>query len=182
MWIWICVGVIVWVVCGVVMFRIEKNYYATKGWSWCWDSYDIMSTFLDIAFAPFAVIAALIWWNKKCFKKGNKMKIYWNEKEGQIMTKDGKCRSDMPAMIELVGGADDRVNTHFKYCEDRYAKLKAQLQCGAKGHGDWEYVRKQQCKGYIEVVFRCSSCGLEITKTKKELTKKQLDSECGHGN
>ncbi len=58
--------------------------------------------------------------------------------------------------------------------------LKAQLQCGAKGHGKWVFVKKDLCfhrnspeiTGYI---FKCQDCGLEITKTKKELTAKEKE-------
>jgi len=86
------------------------------------------------------------------------MKIYWNEKKQQIMTKDGVCRYDKGA-----------ANT-----------LQSQLQCSAKGHGKWAYKETKIVDtnrmftatgkwGYNVFVFKCSACGLEITKTKGEL-------------
>ena len=54
-------------------------------------------------------------------------------------------------------------------------RLEAQLQCGVKGHNKWEFVKKDLCfeinspeiTGFF--FFKCSNCGLEITKIEKEL-------------
>ncbi len=72
------------------------------------------------------------------------------------------------------------------------AELQSQLQCSAKGHGKWVYVKKEgykpmdgfepmwQCRktgatAQSPYIFKCSTCNLEITKTKKELTQPQRD-------
>ncbi len=120
----------------------------------------------------------------KKLTRRKKMKIYWDEKDEQIKDKDGRCRYDQSAILELIGGADERINAHFKLYEDREAILKAQLQCGAKGHGKWVYTNSNangpdsyRCIGVLGrwFVFKCSNCGLEITKTKKELTAKEKE-------
>ena len=112
------------------------------------------------------------------------MKIYYDAKDEQIKDKNGVCRYDQSAILELIGGADERINAHFKLCEEREANLKAQLQCGAKGHGKWEFVKKDTATGVLTIgcgeaqflfFFKCKSCGLEITKRKKELTAKEKE-------
>ncbi len=64
---------------------------------------------------------------------------------------------------------------------------KAQLQCAAKGHGEWKFQKKALVGGYVPpghihgCTFRCDQCGLEIIKTSKELTPKQRESLKGLG-
>ena len=142
---------------------------------------------------PIFFILALLIEGKNCFKRRKKMKIYWDEKDEQIKDKNGVCRYDQSAILELIGGADERINAHFKLCEEREANLKAQLQCGAKGHkmvfekstqnrltmADLEQAREYMGGGYFKekepFIFTCKSCSLEITKTAKELTVKEKE-------
>ena len=123
-------------------------------------------------------------------KKGKKMKIHWNEKEGQIMTKDGKCLYDKEnsniklEYLNQLGCRISKLETGDGFllgkAEKESATLRTQIQCAAKGH-DWVYDGPKLCiqpmsfliqpvpaevYGYV---FTCSLCGLEITKTKKEL-------------
>ena len=74
-------------------------------------------------------------------------KIYWNKAAGQIVTKDGVCLYDQK-------------------WQGNYRKL----QCSARGH-------KMRFNGGSEgqlytsgFPFVCWRCGLEIIKTKKELS------------
>ena len=79
-------------------------------------------------------------------------------------------------------------------------RLEAQLQCGAKGHGKWVYAGGTKQKwdktehdisgnetitmkvmsytaiGSDGFIFKCSDCGLEITKTAKELTATEREA------
>ncbi len=142
------------------------------------------------------------------FKKGTKMKIHWNKKEQQIMTKDGECLFDRNAYRQGWLDAkriDDEAKVRLCRLEDRVfnqtgdisvkdqdqenqiSKLQAQLQCSAKGHGKWVYKEKRlhnilwaghlsgEIAGPAGYVFKCSACGLEITKTAKELTPAEKD-------
>ena len=119
-------------------------------------------------------------------------KIYWNEKEGQIMTKGGKCLYDTSNFDELCNRLGS-IEASLACTKDR--TLKSQLQCAAKGHGKWVLGGKDNGNesviyrvfwgdkglttmqdGICSYVFKCSKCGLEITKTKKELTPKEREA------
>ena len=61
-------------------------------------------------------------------------------------------------------------------------RIEAQLQCQAKcGHGKWVFAKKDFCvnrngpeiTGYF---FKCSICGLEITKTENELKASEKEA------
>jgi len=103
-------------------------------------------------------------------------KIYWDEEAQQIKTKSGKCVFNSPINLE----------SRITKLESRGGinSLEIQLRCAAKGH-KMEYVSIQGKKfnwsnhydnlSYTSVsgktyTFRCSVCGLKITKTKDELT------------
>ena len=122
------------------------------------------------------------------FQKGTKMeKIHWDENDGQIKTKDGKCLYDKHAVDEAVRLNDGSITYRMNGLELRIKSIEMAmtctkddplplLQCQAKGHGKWVYQESKtifpkapffiQCKVFI---FKCSACGLEITKTEKEL-------------
>ncbi len=103
-------------------------------------------------------------------KKGKKMeKIYWNEKEGQIMTKGGKCLYDRKDFERRMSETND------------YNRQVAINNCGIEGHsmefcgdnlshsimGSWVIQQKQY-------QFRCK-CGLETIKIAGDLTTKEKD-------
>ncbi len=129
-----------------------------------------------------------------------KSTIYWDDKEQQIKTRDEKClydvnRMSVEAIRPFIIGNGERITKieqereqiqeyNRKIEEDENerdekdagweSKIEAQLQCGAKGH-KMVYAKKDLCfhrnspqlTGYY---FKCSNCGLEITRTAKELT------------
>ncbi len=180
MWIWI--SVCVWVLGWLCFNRVARNVWKNqeRGWD-CTDM--VISATLGLVW-PIGLGIFLATDGKDCFKRRNKMKIYYDAKDEQIKDKNGVCRYDQSAILELIGGADERINAHFKLCEEREANLKAQLQCGAKGHGKWEFVKKDTATGVLTIgcgeaqflfFFKCKSCGLEITKRKKELTAKEKE-------
>ena len=123
----------------------------------------------------------LIIWLQEKLRHRRKSEIYWDKKLGQILTKDGECLYDEHAMLKIGLQADERVNNSFKIYEDKFAKLQAQLQCSAKTQGRHKMVfeKKDTATGLItfgmgvaqmRFFFKCSICGLEITKTEKELS------------
>ena len=84
-------------------------------------------------------------------------KIYWNEKERQIVTKNGECIWYKDQQEELT---------------DRVYVLEKQLQCAAKGH-KMVYETTTSTNGFI---FECAVCDFEITKTKEELTATEKEA------
>ena len=114
-------------------------------------------------------------------------KVYWDEKEQQIKTKDGSCKYDRTGNVEWRKKCNeviDDTNQKATNFNTDIAKLKTQLQCAAKGH-DMMFEKKIPCRTsrwslYIEpsedkYIFKCSNCSLEITKTKAELTAKEKE-------
>ena len=115
--------------------------------------------------------------------------IYWNEAEQQIMTKSGEClydKNEYVQLINLVESYKNGLNEDICVSHNLTAKLQAQLQCGAKGHGKWEYQGTEKAIWMstetwcgIQVngrfIFKCPTCNLEKTLTWKELTAKQRD-------
>ena len=148
----------------------------------------------------YLVVRFILWLT--IFKKKS---IYWNDKQGQIKIRGGKCVYDsnetarikklentqytytlydrnLDRIIELQEEnkkrkKDPRPNENHVDIE----QLQAQLQCGAKGHDKWEYVKKDlvffrnspELTGFF---FKCSDCGLVITKTAKELTATEKEA------
>ena len=192
MWIWIGVGL--WLACGLLGWFMVRNAWLVQGW---WErSEGVIFGFMAL-FGPIFPMMALLMEGKNCFKRRNKMKIYYDEKELQIKGKYGMCLLDMAEMraqkAEMKtfdGGLDDVEDAVEKLKSDQepickeITTLKAQLQCGAKGHGKWVYTNSNangpdsyRCIGVLGrwFVFKCQSCGLEITKRKKEITAKEKE-------
>lgn len=190
MWIWIGVGV--WYLIGIAAALLEWRMWRRKGHRY--HSFEFIGT------VSLGLIGLIIFG----LQKGTKMKIYWDEKEQQIKTKDRKCLFDSSFYHNRLAELSDALSRVHKIeswliehdkeskevdkyndkVEEQNAKNDRdgdsryrQLQCSAKGHGKWMYV-KQVDYSYIlniglplsvKFVFKCSDCGLEITKTKDEL-------------
>ena len=103
-------------------------------------------------------------------------KVYWNEKEQQIVTKDGRCLYDKAHCRE---NKECAVSRHTCIVE-----LRRQLQCAAKGH---KTVFEKVCtesglrvrifdKFEEPYIFKCSNCSLEIAKTEKELSATEREA------
>jgi len=163
---WIIVAT--WVVCGLVAIPIMW-----RGWTIEFNGkYKWARTVESVAvfiIGPFGLGLAIILVGKNCFKKGNEMKIHWDENKQQIVTKDGKCIYDKAAIMTYYTSAslitDCRTGLHKET-----QPLLRQLQCAAKGHGKWGFAGgERDAFKYHSFIFKCSDCGLVITKTEKEL-------------
>ena len=95
---------------------------------------------------------------------------------------------------------NDAISSNEKVTREFETRYQAQLQCGAKGHGKWVYAGGTKQKwdktehdisrnetitmkvmsytaiGSDGFIFKCSDCGLEITKTAKELTATEREA------
>ena len=155
----------------------------------------------------FGLIVGAQFWRKR-------KHIYWNAKEGQIMTRGGECLYDRQAVensyISKVSELTKRVyaleqediefnrkvdadNVEIDAYNDKMgvweSTVEAQLQCQAKcGH---KMVFRNKHDVYIGVdtpvgstaftanrgfIFKCQHCGLEITKTEKELKTSEREA------
>ena len=148
--------------------KVGKPMVSLKGNDCTWD------TFYRGLGKPYIERGGIIYYQKK--GKAKMEKIYWNDKDRQVIKKDGECiwdkdvanhhhRTACNAGNELV-----KVNGRIFEAEKKSDTLKAQLQCGAKGHKKWEYVNKILNPANPRFIFRCSNCDLVIVKTEKELT------------
>ena len=182
MWIWI--GVL-WLALGLWSSRILYNAGG-----------DIGQHIIGFVLPPVAILASLATYGKACFKKGTKMeKVYWNEGQGQIMTKGGKCLYDKRRIESLERDTNETLRRYHERYHDIVTKemglpgIITQLKCSAKGHGDWVFVNRgiDRFSGMIlhpesrqqlndTFYFKCSGCGLEIAKTKKELKPSEAEA------
>lgn len=102
-------------------------------------------------------------------------KIYWDKAEQQIKTREGKC----------VYNKEDWVSPNVIHQSSKVTKrmnlLEQQLRCAAKGHR-MRYSRYQDSGLTTDPtmdnwnLFKCRRCGLEVTKTKKELTPTEREA------
>lgn len=126
------------------------------------------------------------WWVIASFImaiKGRKSKVYWDAESGQIKNKKGECLFDkavdkarsneVAILMEKVMALGSRVETAVVRGTSEVDNLTRQLQCSVKGHGKWVYQGPAFTKTAGDHRFKCDICGLEITKTKDELTKAQ---------
>ena len=180
----------------------------------CWVAFLIAVLVLEI----YLFVRLVLWLT--VFKKKS---IYWDEKQQQIKTKSGKCVWDTNKMsveaikpfvisngerITKIEQEREQSKEYNKGVRERNVtrdknrgKLKAQLQCGAKGHKMvYEKVGESMWSTYppfadmikdasllgtgvshtklsrVKFIFKCSDCGLEITKTAKELTATEKEA------
>ena len=120
-------------------------------------------------------------------------KVYWDDYAGQIKTRDGRAVYDRQSSRDLYDELLGKVNSLQQQVGDLQSKhdyVKSQIQCSAKGHGKWVYQREKQFPDCMKIgaingcglyIFKCPDCGLEITKTEKELTAKQKEHLKGLG-
>ncbi len=183
-----------WVLSGLraceIWYVIEKHYY--KGF----DGADWLRFPLLALIGPAGVILLLCAYQKDCFRRSKREPAYWNESEGQITTKAGECLYDKKVSLgkenELIDKCNEIANkqngitSRIKALENSIICtsaiptetkiLKAQLQCSAKGKHDMEYTRKEFNREHRWFIFTCSTCNLEITKIKAELTPAERDA------
>ena len=132
----------------------------------------------------------LIVWLQERTGRHRKAKIYWDKNLQQIRTKDGRCLWDrryiQNQIDELVLSRrnwDARISVIEKQESRMLCDFKAQLQCSAKTGGKHKmvYSKLDICLNCFTLgtgqrdyskrfIFKCSACGLEITKTEKELS------------
>ena len=205
---WIIIAGIGWVSIGLVCVKAICNINYNNDCKW--DTYDTAVAISSFIVPPIALIAVLCADGKDCFRRF-KSNIYWNAKEGQIMTKAGKCLYDKKVLsgrirdseikIQVIEARNNRLKAeddaivaenkaidkeNMEYDKDRDV-MKAQLQCSAKTKGKHKMVYSRtrlnegQCGGLRDwgspcYVFECSTCNLEITKSKAELTPTERES------
>ncbi len=234
---WICIGIWVWAIIGVITTRVMRNVHKNKYSGLTWTRDDTAFAVMMGLFGPMGLLIIFIIEGKDCFKRRTKMsklqKVYWDEKKQQIVTKNGECRYNLRSnavhhqekriaefedkiriltstmcntkdtslsrrinelekvirrgereVVEHNAEIDKKnteVEKHNAEKRDKEGRLRTQLQCAAKGHGKWQFVKKDFCinrngpeiTGYF---FKCANCGLEINKTEKELTAKEKEA------
>ena len=165
-------------------------------------------TMLDflLAFLTALLVLELYVFAKMIFLE--KSSIYWDEKQQQIKTKSGKCLYNRREVggkftkifqrIETLSQkirkledvlpdedwrkkCNDAISSNEKVTREFETRYQAQLQCGAKGHGQWVFVKKdlllqRNCPELTGYTFQCEDCDLEITKTAKELTATEREA------
>ncbi len=156
-----------------------------------------MQFFWSVILTVISIIGGVcvILWVGAIMGKPKKKAVYWDEKEQQIKTKDGKCLYDksrfdkMKDLERVIRSANRTISTSNEAVKDIRGQLDTndnlspQLQCAAKGHGKWQFSDVWTHNKTLEnkYGFRCSDCGLEITKTIKECTAKEREALKGLG-
>ena len=213
MWIWIGVGMLYWLICFILVQKMMRNIRTNKWPSLAWDSGDTSTAIFLGVFGIIAVPMIFLMDGKNCFKKSTKIYwdekqqqiktksgkclVDVNRIEKLIATQGaaiGKLGStlykktlydrNLDRILELQGKVKliEKVMANTK--SEIATTYQAQLQCQAKGHGKWVFVKKINrgsepvwillpSDGYA---FKCSNCGLEITKTAKELTTTEREA------
>ena len=110
--------------------------------------------------------------------------VYWSTKEGQIMTRYGKCLYDKAELTRVIESANKVVADTQPILHE----IRNQVACGVKGH-EMEYNRVKSEMTCTEIqtrmggedyqrpfIFKCKNCGIEIAKTKSELTVKEKEA------
>ncbi len=147
MWIWIG-----WGLCGILAFAIMW-----RGWGICFNGrYQVAKLIESVGcfvLGPIGEIVALVMVGKYCFRKKERLhlpcfqkgktkmeKIYWDESQQQILTKDGKClydpRAERNTFNSIVATLTERVYRleNAQYTKrlydknwDKIEKLKTQM-------------------------------------------------------
>ena len=207
MWMWISVGV-VWLLFGLVNWRIMYNITQNTNddWSVNW-VYVIFGFFFPVANIPAMLIcegkdcfsSKSIYYNAKeqqIMTKGGKC-LYdkrtalnvcelMHGQQGLVL-----AGIEQNKRIEKLEREDvaynlkiDNNNNEIDKKNDEMGEwervVEAQLQCQAKGHGKWVFVKKdlllqRNCPELTGYIFKCEDCDLEVAKTKNELTPKQRE-------
>jgi len=72
------------------------------------------------------------------------------------------------------------LSSRLSELEKKNKKNVCYIECGGKGHGRWYFDHLDNWVGLcgcVEVfIFKCSNCGLEIAKTHRDLTKKEINA------
>lgn len=104
----------------------------------------------------------------------SKEKIYWNAEEGQIKTKSGRCLYDQNSTRCNNQMVMDGLYERIVVLERNSDTFQRQLQCQAKTGHDMMFDGTKTIAMVVGraklFIFKCKHCGLEITKTEKELT------------
>ena len=83
------------------------------------------------------------------------------------MTMGGKCLYDKAELTRVIKSANETIVSGKSVLE----RIERQMACGVKGH-EMVYNRS----GVVAHIFKCKSCGIEIAKTKSELTVKEKEA------
>jgi len=179
-----------WAMMWLVSFKLISNIAKNRNG---WDASLIIVAFLCFVISPLGWLAVIISSDDDWSYSSKNRDVYWNPSEGQIMTKGGKClydrkkaasyrgvvdgnRSVIPGMGKRIRALENSI-TCTSAVPTETKILTAQLQCSAKTKGKHKMVYKDRVlKSMICGVkaygykFTCSTCNLEITKSKAELT------------
>jgi len=127
----------------------------------------------DIKHNDFRILGNVI--KKDHKKKGKRM----NKKEmkERICELEGDFANTIDAIVKLKGG----LNEDIRVAHDLTKSIQSQLKCSAKTKGKHKMVyESSEVIGFPSkqkfFTFRCSICGLEITKTEKELSKTEREA------
>ena len=192
MWIWIGVGI--WLVCGLIAYRGEMKGSGSLGlalFAFFMGPLGILCV-LGSGGHPFRFKRRTkmkkIYWDENLQQirtKGRKCLMDKNHQQS-INDSDSRRISNLQGRVQklenITKTVDDGIAKGIagleKWATNRESTIKKQLQCSAKGHkmvfNRQGAARQQTSLTLIDIfsgyVFKCSICGLEITKTEKELS------------
>ena len=184
---WMIYAGIGWVAMGLwacrLWYGLQKNHFHE------FDKEDWVRFPICLFLGGIAVPALFCTYGKHCFKEGADKAIYWNEKEGQIMTRGGKCLYDPYAidkqisnLANMIVGFKERLNKTQTdgplLTASKFNTLTRQLQCSAKTKDKHKmvYANIVYNPANPRIIFRCLECDLEVYKTKAELTPSEKEA------
>ena len=128
-----------------------------------------------LVFVASAIVSIIV-------RGGKGQRIHWNAKEGQIMNKAGECLYDRRrasndhSTLAHMGIGIDGMGETVKSQREQIDRLiiekgyhEAQLKCQAKTGHKMLFEKNLESLYDRWHIFKCKHCGLEITKTEKEL-------------